>query len=182
MTHLQGKRIAILLEDLYEDQEFWYPYYRLQEADAEVIVVGTKKHNYESKHGYPATADITIDQADPAFFDGLVIPGGYAPDKLRRYPEVIRFVRQMNDHGKPIAAICHAGWVLASADIIEDREVTGYISIKDDLVHAGAHFVDRSVVRDGNIITSRQPEDLPDFTAVLVEALLESSTAGIHVH
>jgi len=173
---LEGQRIAILVEDLYQDQEVWYPFFRLKEAGAEVLVVGTNKKEYKSKHGYPILADVTIDKVSPKQFDGVVIPGGYAPDILRRYPDVVRFVREMDQQGKLIAAICHAGWVLCSADVLRGKTVTCFFAIKDDLMNAGAKYVDREVVRDGNLITSRKPEDLPAFLRTLIEALKETPT------
>ena len=168
---LEGKGVAILVEDLYQDQEVWYPFFRLKEAGVEVLVVGTNKKEYRSKHGYPITANVTVDKVSASQFDGVVIPGGYAPDILRRYPEVIRFVREMNHQGKLIAAICHAGWVLASADVLRGKTATCFFAIKDDLINAGANYVDREVVRDGNLITSRKPEDLPAFLRTLLDAL-----------
>ena len=170
---LQGKRIAILVEDLYQDQEVWYPYFRLKEAGAEVIVIGTTKKEYTSKHGYPITANVTIERVHAAEFHGVVIPGGYAPDILRRYPAVIQFVKEMDRQGKLIAAICHAGWVLCSAGVLRGKTATCFFAIKDDLINAGARYVDREVVRDGHLITSRKPEDLPAFLRTLIEALSE---------
>lgn len=171
--NLAGKRVAILVEDLYQDQEVWYPYYRLIEAGAEVLVVGTNKKEFKSKHGYPITADATIDGVSADQFDGVVIPGGYAPDLLRRYPAVVRLVKAMHEQGKLIAAICHGGWVLCSADVLRGKTATGFFAIKDDLVNAGASYVDRDVVRDGHLITSRKPDDLPAFMKTFLEALAE---------
>ena len=171
---LQGKRVAILVEDLYQDQEVWYPYFRLKEAGVEVTVVGTKKLEFTSKHGYPIRADVTIDKVSADQFDGVVVPGGYAPDILRRFAEVNRFVSAMDRQGKLIAAICHAGWVLVSADVLRGKTATGFFAIKDDLVNAGATYVDREVVRDGNLVTSRTPEDLPAFMRTFLEALAGS--------
>jgi len=168
---LKGKRVAILVEDLYQDQEVWYPYFRLIEAGAEVVVVGTAALNYKSKHGYPITASTTIDKVSTHQFDGVIIPGGYAPDILRRYPAVNLFVKAMDQQGKVIGAICHAGWVLCSAGILRGRTVTGFVAIKDDLVNAGATYVDREVVQDRNLITSRKPDDLPAFLRTIIEAL-----------
>jgi len=168
---LQGKRVAILVEDLYQDQEVWYPYYRLKEAGAHVVVVGTGKPEYKSKHGYPIRPDVTAEQITAKDIDGLVIPGGYAPDLLRRYPSVIRLVQEAHAHGKVLGAICHGGWVLCSAKILRGKTVTGFFAIRDDLVNAGATFVDQEVVRDGQLITSRAPEDLPAFLRTIIEAL-----------
>ena len=171
---LRGKRVAILVEDLYQDQEVWYPYFRLKEAGAEVLVVGTNKKEYKSKHGYPITANVTVEKVSANQFDGVIIPGGYAPDILRRYPPIIRLVQDMNQQGKMIGAICHAGWVLCSADILRGKTATCFFAIKDDLINAGANYVDREVVRDGNLVTSRRPEDLPAFLRTIIDVLSES--------
>jgi len=166
-----GKRIAMLVEDLYQDLEVWYPVLRLREAEAEVLIVGTNKKDYKSKHGYPVSANVTIDKVSAKQFDAVIVPGGYAPDILRRYPAVIKFIKEMDQQGKIIGAICHAGWVLCSADVLRGKTVTCFFAIKDDMVNAGATYVDREVVRDGHLITSRKPEDLPAFTRALIEAL-----------
>jgi len=169
---LQGKRVAILVEDLYQDQEVWYPYYRLREAGAEVVVVGTgSKGEYKGKYGYPITPQTTAEQISAHEIDGLIVPGGYAPDILRRFPTVIRLVKEADAQGKVIGAICHAGWVLCSAGILRGKTVTCFSAIKDDVVNAGAAFVDREVVRDGNLITSRKPDDLPAFMHAVIDAL-----------
>ncbi len=171
MAELHGKRVAILVENLYEDLEFWYPYYRLKEAGAEVVVVGSGAQTYESKHGYQARADTSADKVSAAEFDGVIIPGGYAPDHMRRHPATVKLVREAVEQGKVVAAICHAGWMLASAGVLRGRTVTGFFSIKDDLINAGANYVDKEVVRDGNIITSRFPADLPAFMRETIAAL-----------
>ncbi|MDX1654133.1 MAG: type 1 glutamine amidotransferase domain-containing protein [Candidatus Competibacteraceae bacterium] len=169
--NLQGKKIAILAEQQYEDLDLQYPRLRFQEAGAQVTVIGPEARSYPSKHGYPAQADKGIREVSPGDFDGVIIPGGYSPDHMRRSPEMVEFVREMNRSGKIVAAICHAGWMLCSADIIRGRTVTGFSSIRDDLKNAGAEYVDREVVRDGNIITSRVPPDLPAFCRTIIEAL-----------
>jgi len=172
---LQGKRVAILVEDLYQDQEVWYPYYRLKEAGAEVVVVGTgSKKEYKGKYGYPITPDAAAEQVSASDFNAVIVPGGYAPDILRRSPAVIRLVKEANQQGKVIGAICHAGWVLCSADVLRGRTATCFSAIKDDVVNAGAAYVDREVVRDGNLITSRKPDDLPAFLRTIIQALRES--------
>jgi protease I len=161
---LQGKTFAVLVEQDYQDLEVWYPVLRLREAGATVHLVGTgSAAEYKSKHGYPAKPDITADNVDASEFDGLVIPGGWAPDRLRQYESVLTLVRDMHTAKKPIACICHGGWVLASADIVRSRNLTSYIAIKDDLLHAGAHWQDAEVVVDGNLVTARKPDDLPAF-------------------
>lgn len=169
---LQGKRVAILAENQYEDMELWYPFYRLREAGADVFVVGTgTADTYTSKHGYPVKVDAEADTVDASQFDLIVIPGGYSPDYMRRSTAMVSLVRQANEQGKLIAAICHAGWMLCSANIIRGRTVTGFKSIKDDMVNAGGQYVDQEVVRDGNLITSRTPADLPAFLREIVGAL-----------
>jgi len=169
---LSGKKLAILVENLYEDLEFWYPYYRLKEEGADVTVVGTGSSQvYKGKHGLEAKPDVTVDHADPRDFDAVVIPGGYAPDYMRRYPALLEFVRETHRQGKVVAAICHAGWVLASAGLTEGLRMTCFSSIKEDVVNAGADYVDQAVVRDKNIITSRFPADLPLFCKEIIAAL-----------
>lgn len=175
---LEGVRVAVLAEDLYEDLELWYPLLRLREEGAEVRVVGPKAGEvYKSKNGYPVKADAGTDQVSASDFDAVVIPGGYAPDRMRRHPAMVEFVRAMHDAGKPVAFICHAGWVPASAGIVRGRTVTSFPSIRDDLVNAGAQWVDREVVVDGNLISSRVPADLPAFCRALVERLAQVRVA-----
>ena len=169
---LQGKKIIILVEQMYNDLEFWYPYYRLKEAGAEVVVVGSGScEEYTGKSGIPCKADTSAEQVSAADFDGIVIPGGYAPDHMRRYPSMVKLVRDLFEAGKVVAAICHAGWMLASADIVKDRTLTSFFAIKDDLVHAGANWIDQEVVVDGKLITSRKPDDLPAFMKAIIAAL-----------
>jgi protease I len=169
---LKGKKIVILIENNYQDLEFWVPYYRLKEEGAEVTVVGSgSSRTYTSKYGYPVEAEKEAKEIDPSKYDGVVIPGGYAPDLMRRYPDMVRIVREAHQKGKVIAAICHAGWMLVSAGILKGKKVTGFFAIKDDLINAGAHYLDEEVVRDGNLITSRKPDDLPAFCREIIEAL-----------
>lgn len=173
-TTLQGKRVAVLAADLYEDQELWYPYYRLREAGAEVSLVGPEANKtYDSKHGYPVTTEKAAEEVTPKDFDGIVVPGGYAPDKLRRSDAVLNLVRGIHDQGGIVAAICHAGWVPISAGIMNGRTATCFYAIKDDLMNAGAEYVDEPVVVDRNLITSRTPDDLPYFLPAIIEALAE---------
>ena len=174
------QRVAILVEDLYQDQEVWYPYYRLKEAGIQVVIVGTGKSEYKGKYGAPITADVTADQVSVEEFDGIIVPGGYAPDILRRFPAVVRLVREAFLQGKIIGAICHAGWVLCSADILRGRTVTCFSAIKDDVTNAGATVVDREVVRDGTLITSRKPDDLPAFMRAILDALAERRISSPH--
>ena len=175
MLHLTGKRVAILAETLYQDQELWYPYFRLQEAGAAVTIVGSgSDQTYTGKFGYPVTVDKNAAEVRAADFDAVIIPGGYAPDHMRRYPAMVALVREAFEHGKIVAAICHGGWMLASAQILKDKKVTAFFAIKDDLVHAGAQFVDQEVCVDGNLITSRKPEDLPAFLRAIIQALSDA--------
>jgi protease I len=169
---LKDKRVAILAEDLYEDLELWYPRLRLQEEGAEVVVVGPgEAREHHGKYGYPVTVDRTIQEVEVEQFDALVVPGGYAPDRLRRYPAMVDFVRQMARRGKIVAAICHGPWMLASAQVVAGKTVTCFFAIKDDLVHAGATYKDAEVVVDGNLITARKPADLPAFLVAIIAAL-----------
>ena len=169
---LRGKKVIILVEQMYNDLEFWYPYYRLKEAGAEVVVVGSgSAEEYTGKSGIPCTPDSSTPQISAADFDGIVIPGGYAPDHMRRHPSMVKLVKDLFEVGKVVAAICHAGWMLASAEIVSGRTVTSFFAIKDDLVHAGANWVDEEVVVDGKLITSRKPEDLPAFMRAIITEL-----------
>jgi len=169
---LEGKRIAILAEDTYEDLELWYPLLRMKEAGADVDVVGMSGvETYESKHGYPAKVDVPVDEVSPDDFDAVIIPGGYAPDRMRRHEPILSFVRGVFEKGGIVAFICHAGWVPISAGIVEGKRLTSFFAIKDDLVNAGAHWVDEEVVRDGNLISSRTPADLPAFCRAIIAEL-----------
>lgn len=163
--------VAILVAEQYQDQEVWYPYYRLKEAGARVVTIGPERKSYPSKHGYPITADLAVAQANSAEYDGVIVPGGFAPDFMRREPRMSQFVRAACDRGAVIAAICHGAWLLCSADILRGKTATCFFAIKDDVVNAGATYVDRDVVRDGNLITSRTPEDLPAFMKAFLDAL-----------
>ncbi len=165
------KKAAVLVEDLYQVLEVWYPYFRLREAGIKTVLVGTGKKVYKSKEGYPAQEEQTVESARAQDFDAVIVPGGYAPDILRRYPKVNTFVRRIFEDKKIVAAICHGGWVLASAGILKGRKVTGFSAIRDDLVNAGAEFLDREVVTDGNLVTSRNPYDLPAFCSAVIKLL-----------
>lgn len=169
---LTGRRVAILAENLYQEMELWVPYYRLREEGAEVHVVGAGgAKSYTSKHGYPVSVDVQAEQVNALEYDAVIIPGGFAPDMMRRSPAMVKLVREAHGHGKLVAAICHAGWMLASAEVIQGKKVTGFYAIKDDLIHAGAQYLDAEVVVDGKIITSRQPSDLPAFCRAIISAL-----------
>jgi protease I len=169
---LKGKRVALLVEEMFNTHEFWYPYYRLKEAGAEVVVVGTgSAAKYNGKPGTEVKPDVSADRVSAAEFDGVVIPGGYAPDHMRRSAPMVKLVRDLFENRKPVAAICHAGWMLASAGILKGKTATSVSAIRDDVVNAGAEWVDREVVVDGNLITSRKPDDLPAFMKAIIEAL-----------
>ena len=172
---LQRKRIAILAEDLYEDLELWYPALRLREAGAEVTLVGSGKDTYMSKHGYPVQADVRAEDIRATDFDAVIIPGGYAPDHMRRHPAMVMLVREAYQQEKVVAAICHAAWMLVSAGVVRGKRLTCFASVKDDVINAGGRYEDQDVVRDGTLITSRMPEDLPAFCRTILEALAEAS-------
>jgi protease I len=158
------KKAAVLIEDFYQDMEVWYPYYRLIEAgfDAKLVAKEANK-DYKGKNGYPATSEVAAKSVKGSDFDVVIIPGGWAPDKMRLIPEMVAIVRDAHKAGKIIGCICHGGWMLVTAGILKGKTVTCYEAIKDDVVNAGAKFVDREVVKDGNLITSRKPSDLPAF-------------------
>ena len=172
---LEGKRIAMLAEDHYEDLELWYPLIRMKEAGAAVDVVGMPGvEAYESKHGYPAKVDVAVDEISPSDFDAVIIPGGYAPDRIRRHGPLLDLVRGVFEKGGLVAFICHAGWVPISAGVVEGKRVTSFFAIKDDLVNAGAEWIDAEVVQDGNLISSRTPADLPAFCRTIIASLQEA--------
>jgi protease I len=169
---LKGKRIAVLVDNSYQEMEVWYPFYRLQEAGAEVVAAaGKAAQTYASKFGYPIVATMSYEELKAAEFDGVVIPGGYAPDIIRRYPRACQFVREMDAQGKLVASICHGGWVLCSAGILRGRKATCFFAIKDDVVNAGALYEDAEVVVDRNLVTSRKPDDLPAFCRAAIQVL-----------
>ena len=168
---LKGKRILFLAGPLYEDLELWYPKIRLEEEGATTIVAGIGEKTYQGKRGYPVTVDSQVDEIDSGDFDGLVIPGGFAPDQLRRFEKVLQLTRQIYQAGKPVAFICHAGWVPISAKILKGKRATSVRAIKDDMENAGVVWEDSAVVVDGNLISSRTPADLPQFCKALIAAL-----------
>ncbi len=167
------KRIVIFIDNAYQEMEVWYPYFRLQEAGASVQFAGaTAGKVYDSKFGYPATAQLSYDELVVSDFDAVIVPGGFAPDRIRRYPKANLFVKQMDDAGKLVAAICHGPSVLCSAHgMLRNRRATSFHSIKDDLVNAGVSWEDAEVVVDRNLITSRNPEDLPAFCRSFLQVL-----------
>jgi protease I len=171
---LQGKTILFFAGPLYEDLELWYPKIRLEEEGASTLVAGTGEKTYQGKRGYPLTVDTSVDEIEAAEFDGLVIPGGYAPDIMRRSQKLLRLTREIYQAGKPVAFICHAGWVPISAGIVKGKRGTSVGAIKDDLVNAGMLWEDSAVVVDGNLISSRTPADLPQFCKAIIAALEKS--------
>ena len=178
MRELEGKRAAVLVEQQYQEMEVWYPVYRLREAGCKVTLVGPEAgQTYPSKLGYPVKSDKAARDVSADDFDLLVIPGGYAPDHMRRCEAMIRLTSQMAEQGKPVAAICHGPWMLCSTQALKGRKATCFFAIKDDVINAGAKYVDAEVIRDGNIITSRKPDDLPAFMQTLVQAAKEMKPA-----
>jgi protease I len=168
---LAGKRLIALVEDDYEDLELWYPVIRLREEGAEVVVAGLGAAGYHGKYGLPAEPDADVADLDMADFDGILVVGGWAPDKLRRSEQVLELVRAADRDGKLLGVICHGGWVPASAGVLKGRTMTCTPGIKDDVMNAGATYVDEPVVVDGNLVTARRPPDLPAYGAALVAAL-----------
>lgn len=172
MKKLKGKKILMFVEVIYEDLELWYPKLRMFEEGASVIVAAPEKgKTYIGKHGYPCKSDEAIDKIIEKDFDALVIPGGFAPDKLRRIHEVLDLTKAFNRSNKLIAHICHAGWIPISAGIMKGYKCTSTPGIKDDLINAGAEWLDLSVVTDRNMISSRGPNDLPDFCTAIIDFL-----------
>jgi protease I len=159
-------KIAFIIDEMFEDPEFTVPYERTKQAGHEAVIVGLEAgKQLTGKRGHATiTTDVSIDDVSSDDFDGLVIPGGYSPDKIRTNPGMVEVTRKVHEAGKPVAAICHAGWMLAEAKIIEGKTVTSWPSIKTDLINAGANWVDQEVVEDGNLITSRKPDDLEAFS------------------
>ncbi len=175
---LEGVKIAALVEAEFEDLELLYPVMRFQEAGAQVTIVGTgSAETYKGKHGLPATADTTIDRVNADDFDAVIVPGGWAPDRLRRYDAVLDFVRAFDQAGKIVGLVCHAGWVGASAGILRGRRLTGTRAIRDDVNNAGGEWLDVPAVRDGNLVTGRVVADIPAWTRELVAAVEEQVAA-----
>ena len=169
---LNQQRVLVFVGDIYEDLELWYPKLRLEEEGIEVVLAGPEAGvEYTGKNGYPCVSDAAIDDMDEADFDGVLCPGGFMPDKLRRDPKVLSLVKAFADNGKLVAAICHGGWIPISAKVYRDVRVTGSPGIKDDLVNAGALWEDASVVVHRNFVSSRKPSDLPDFCKGMLQVL-----------
>jgi protease I len=177
---LQGKRAAVLVEQQYQELEVWYPVYRLREAGCKVTLVAPEAgQTYPSKLGYPAKSDKAAKDVSADDFDVLVIPGGFAPDYMRRSEAMLRLVSAMAEQGKVVAAICHGPWVLCSTQALKGRRATCFFAIKDDLANAGGKYVDEEVVRDGNLITSRKPDDLPAFMQAVLQAVREAKPVPV---
>lgn len=172
MSALKGKHVLMFVDDVYEDLELWYPKLRLAEEEAGVTVAGPEMGKvYRGKHGYPCRSDAAIAMMEEGDFDALVIPGGFAPDKLRRDPKVLELTRAFHESRKVLAYICHAGWIPISADVVEGYRVTSTPGIKDDLENAGAKWIDEPVVIDRHHVTSRRPPDLPDFCRAIIDLM-----------
>jgi len=172
---LEGKRVGVLVEEGFEDLEFWVPVMRLREEGADVVIIGTGRQPvFRGKHCLEARPDITADAVDVDVLDGLVVPGGWGPDKLRRNEDILNLVRTLDARGKIIASICHGGWVLASAGILQGRKATGSLGIRDDMRNAGAEWLDVPAFRDGNRVWGRVVADIPAFCRELVAALAEA--------
>ena len=168
----RGPSVAVLVEEQYQELEVWVPYYRLKEAGFRALLVGRRRGEvYKGKYGYPAEAERDYADLRPRDLAGVVVPGGFAPDFMRRYPEPAKLVRAVSDRGGLVAAICHGGWLLCSAGMLRGRTVTGFHAIKDDLLNAGARYLDRETVVDRNLVTARKPEDLPAFCREMLRVL-----------
>src|SRR5688500_13927725 len=175
---LTNTKVLFFAGPLYEDLELWYPKIRLEEEGARTVVAGTGERTYQGKRGYPLTVDTSVDQVKSEDFDGLVIPGGYAPDIMRRSARLLQLTREIYQAGKPVAFICHAGWVPISAGIVKGKRGTSVGAIRDDLVNAGMIWEDSPVVVDGNLISSRTPADLGVFMRALISALESRGSRG----
>ncbi|MCK6257122.1 type 1 glutamine amidotransferase [Fictibacillus sp. KIGAM418] len=169
---LADKKVLSLVHHEFEDLELWYPILRLREEGAQVDLAGEKAgETYKGKYGVPAESDSSFDEIDPSDYDALLVPGGWAPDKLRRFSKVIEIVQHMETHKKPIGQICHAGWVLISAKMLQGKKVTSTPGIKDDMENAGAVWLDEAVVVDGHLVSSRRPPDLPPYVKAFADVL-----------
>ncbi len=168
---LKGKSVLFFVGPQYEDLELWYPKIRLEEEGAKTVVAGLGEKTYVGKKGYPITVDAVVDDLYPEVYDGLVIPGGYAPDHMRRSEKLLSVTRVIAEAGKPVAFICHAAWVPISAGLLRGRKATCVRAIRDDVINAGATYLDEPVVVDGNLISSRTPADLPAFCRAIIKAL-----------
>jgi len=171
---LKDKKVITVVDEEYNDLELWYPIFRLQEEGATVHIVGPEAGKaYKGQAGLPATTDYAYADINAEDYDGILVPGGWAPDKIRRYEEVLDIIRKMDKDEKPIGQICHAGWVLASAGVVKGRKVTSTPAIKDDMTNAGANWVDEKTVVDGHIVSSRRPSDMPTYVKAYADKLAE---------
>jgi protease I len=168
---LSGKTVLFFAGPAYEDLELWYPKIRVEEEGARTVVAGLGEPEYKGKHGYPVRVDTSVEEIAATQFDGLVIPGGFAPDKMRRSQKLLQLTRDIFGAGKPVGFICHAGWVPISARILKGKRATSVGAIRDDMENAGCIWSDAPVVVDGNLISSRTPADLPDFMRAMIAAL-----------
>lgn len=169
---MADKKVAVMVDEMYQVLEVWYPYYRLKEAGFEVnLVAAEAKKEYHSKEGYLCISDVAAGRVDAADYDCIIVPGGFAPDFMRRSADVIKFANDMVNAGKVIAAICHGGWLLCSTTVYKGKQATCFMAIKDDIINAGAEYIDADCVVDGNLITSRKPDDLPAFCVAILKAL-----------
>lgn len=178
MTNAHGT-ILILVGPEYEDLEVWYPKLRLEEAGYEVKLAGIGDSSYRGKYGYPCTVDGHVRDFPADTLAGILAPGGWAPDKLRRDAELLGRVREVHESGKMVATICHGPWILISAGIVRGRTLTSTVGIRDDVVNAGATWVDQPAVIDGNIVSARVPKDLPAFGAAMLEVLEAARVAAV---
>ena len=178
MEEQLNKKILMFVGEIYEDLELWYPKLRIEEAGGSVVLAGPESDVvYKGKNGYPCKSDVAISDVNTGDFDGLVVPGGFMPDKLRRDAKVLQIVREFDNANQLVAAICHGGWIPISAGVYRDVRVTGSPGIKDDLVNAGAIWEDAPVVVDGHFVCSRRPDDLPDFCKGILNVLRGSSAS-----
>ena len=169
---MAAKNIAIMVDQMYQVLEVWYPYYRLKEAGFKVnLIAAEAKKEYHSKEGYPCISEVSAREANADDYDCMIVPGGFAPDFMRRSAEVIKFANDMVNAGKVIAAICHGGWLLCSTSVYRGKKATCFMAIKDDIKNAGAEYVDAECVVDGNLITSRKPDDLPVFCTEILKKI-----------
>ena len=169
---LTGKRIALMLDEQYQELEVWYPYFRLREEGAQVVRVAPEKaRNYPSKLGYPCPSDAAAGDVRARDFHAVIVPGGWCPDFMRRNESMIRFIQDCAGTGIVLAAICHGGWMLCCTDALRGKRATSFVAIKHDMINAGATWVDEECVVDGNVITARKPDDLPAFCAAIIKAL-----------
>lgn len=165
------KTIGILIDDYFDEREVIYPYYRIQEAGYQPLMIGPKVGSYHGKTPFSFDAKIAAADVDAANLEGLIVPGGFAPDRMRRVKAMTNLIREIDQAGKPLGAICHAGWALISAGMVKGRRLTGFSSIREDLENAGADYVDESVVVTGHLVTAQHADDLPEFMMAFVQLL-----------